>query len=435
MGDVPVEARGEIDSLRAVVEGPRPRPAHERLDGAHQVRPGGEIRRRHQHDGTLSAARGGHPLPPGARQGAENDIGHLEERGLSGAAGRAGLGVEERPTRRVHLDGADKARVVHRVRLDAPHEVDHAHDQEVVAVRAVGGNVERRRHLRVRALEVEEHLIPPDPQRQADADVASLRHQVPLEVVPELVVSVGNLPYQGAGLGFRVIQNVVERRPQEVRSVLFGEARDAQFRALERPEHRQYVPPVLVRNAAVPQEDPQDVFPHLVFGNEPGHRNDHPFLMLVDGGRRDGAGREPAHVRAMDEGDREADELAVVIDGTPAEDVEQMGDQAPALLRVVGEPDVAGPVGPADFDHGPEVLADPYPEPDVHGAGRHLSPGRHQGDDEILGFLDEDGMPAAGQQLAHLLHDPLEPAPEYFQQDGVGIRPGCRSFAHPAASA
>ena len=227
----------------------------------------------------------------------------------------------------------------------------------------------------------------------------------------------------------------MEGGPQDIPAELPGEAGHAQFRALQRSEHGQYVPPVLVRNAAVPQEDPEDVFSHFVFGDEPGHRNDHALLKLVDGGGRDGPGREPPHVRAMDEGGREADELALVVDGTPAEDVEQMGDQAPALLRVVGHPDVAGPVRPPGVDNGLEVLADPQPDPHIHGAGRHLSPRRHQGDDEILGFLDEDGMPAAGQQLAHLLNDPLKLAPEYFQEDGVGLRSRRQGFAHPSASA
>ena len=95
----------------------------------------------------------------------------------------------------------------------------------------------------------------------------------------------------------------------------------------------------------------------------------------------------------MDEGGREADEFALVVDGAPAEDVEQMGHQAPALLRVVGEPDVAGPVRPTGVEHGLKVLTDPYPEPDIHGAGRHLSFGRHQGDDEILGSLTKTVCP------------------------------------------
>ena len=86
--------------------------------------------------------------------------------------------------------------------------------------------------------------------------MAALGHQIPLEVVPELVVSVGNLPNQGTRLRIGVIENVVQRRPQDVRAEFRGQAGHAQFRALERSEHGQYVAPVLVRNPAVSQENP-----------------------------------------------------------------------------------------------------------------------------------------------------------------------------------
>src|SRR5579884_2387838 len=315
--------------------------------------------------------------------------------------------------------------LVNYFRDPAPEVVDQGRHHHVVAGLAVGGEVERQRHLGVGAGEVEGQLRALDDQVELDPDgVGPAAPEVGFEVVGEGVGAVGDGRDHGPGLALGVGQHALDPALDRLRAVGVDQLPEAAPGGAQAGHLGAQVAPVQLRGAGVGHQDGEQVPVQLPVPAEPGGRDDQALLEHVPGAGADASRDQAAHVGGVDEAEGEGHRPGAVggEERGPEEEVGQVGDHAPRGLGIVGEVDVPLPVVVDGGDGGVHGGADGDEDAHVVGGHEDLTPGADQVGAEVRRLLDEDGVGGVADHAAQLPDQAHEAVAQDLDHHPVGER-------------
>ena len=325
--------------------------------------------------------------------------------------------VHDRPRGRGHADRPQDARRLRDQGIQG-HDVgvDRLADEGVG--HAVGGDVQGRGHLRIRAGEVEVQGVALHGEGHLDPDRHG-RLEIVLHVVVEAVGPVRDLRDRGPRPALGMVQHGVHPLQHRVGAELRDHLLHPPVAGVDGRAHRLDVAPHEIGDPAVVEDDVADVLVEHAGPVELGRPEAQ--ALLEDLGRPGPhAGRHRApDVGGVDERVAPRDDPVAVEDRPQDVDVGEMRAEGAGQVGVVRDDDVAGLV-PVEVVEGvlhvePEVGGGP----ELPGVRDVLAAGRDQAGGEVGGLLHEGRVGGALHDARHVLHDGLVVVAEHLEQDAI----------------
>ncbi len=348
------------------------------------------------------------------------------------ARGKFGLKIV--PFGAITFTGPEDAVVLRHV-LGEGHLVEQDRADGVVAgdeQRALERHVVARRHLGVRAGEVDRDLVALDDHARLDAQAHVPVARVVVEPADDRPVrAVGDLLDLAAQHPLRVVHPVVRGAHDDLDAVAVDEPQEALASELARGEHRVHVAAVHRLGADVVEDHPVEVLVQLAAA-VPAQRvvelrlGVHVERVGVDAGER------AADVEHVGGDGREAEQLALVEDRHRHGDVRRVRG---AEVRVVVDDDVA--LLELALEPVQEAADVPGQRADVHrrrvGLAQLAALRVEDAGAEVLGLADDRRVAHAEEDARHLLRDGVEGAAEHAERDRIDLDARAGRGAGPAA--
>ena len=205
--------------------------------------------------------------------------------------------------------------------------------------RSIGGKVEGGVHLRVGARVIGHDRVTTD--SQCDGQPYRGSRGVVIEVVSKAVVAVRYRLDSGARPAFAPVKHHGHPGPDAGQAEAVDELADAPLGRAEGGDHGLEVTPIVLRRPCVGQDELKQRFIELPALIEFAGRDPQPFLLDIEGPRRNAGWHQAPYVGNIDKGPGITNELVAREQGPEEMHVGKMCGQASGAVGVVGDDNVA----------------------------------------------------------------------------------------------